>query len=631
MMLDKSSFEKALQNDREKLSIPVQPKTDLKFANQNNGSLNIGDGASKREQLWIEKKQQRALKISPIAVAPAPVIKSSVFGNEPPKKNVAFPNAKPPIQASIPQINNSTIGKIGNNFKGYDEVPEYNQDFIESGPEYGMIAQEVPRRREVPPNNQFFGVPDMNNAPISAPSGYPAQNQIINNINFEQPEAEEGFGIGQPNQNKNKNKEYLNDWKKDIEEREIKKKREKEEEKRKEREEMEKYSNPFGKGGAGAPNRDISGRIITNRKPIPQQQSYQPQQASYQPGPVYNNQPQSYPQYQAPRPAVEFQPPQNMLIEQPSFQPYGAPYNQPIDPYSAYPDNPYEFQPPVAPHGLNGPLHPYPVLARGMTPPAPQSYMPPPGPSEYNYYANMPSGPNAGVNISMDIQPKNERIMANAAKRIMTPNRVNASAIDVGANDDVLKVRKNQIKNEFQRDLLEQMEQKKRAKEEEKRKRDQEEMEEERRIQREREQMEREFKAEQDKKKKEIEDMQKANEAILEAQRKQIEKKPPSRQKINKREEIFGNGKQELDEPRARGREIQMPIQPQSQPQQILGKTKMIQEIQDHIKNNFEEEITKLRSEIDSRQKQMKNQMESLKSEAERALKERNDAQEQLK
>jgi len=68
------------------------------------------------------------------------------------------------------------------------------------------------------------------------------------------------------------------------------------------------------------------------------------------------------------------------------------------------------------------------------------------------------------------------------------------SSFDVGATEDVLHARKNQIKNQFQRELLEQMEEKKRQKEEEKRKRDQEELEEERRIQKEREQIENEYK-----------------------------------------------------------------------------------------------------------------------------------------
>ena len=226
MMLDKSAFEKALQGDRKTNNIPPQPKADLKFANQNKSGLNIGDGDSKREQLWEEKKKQRAIKISPIAVAPAPVVKSGIFGNDAPKKNAAFPNARPPVPAPAPQFQNSTI-------KSFDEVPEFNQDFNDPGPSFDSIQPEVPRRREIQQNNQFFGGQNMNNAPISAPSGYQVENQFSrdNNINFEQPMQDEGFAIGQQNQNKNKNKEYLSDWKKDMEERELRKKREKEEEK----------------------------------------------------------------------------------------------------------------------------------------------------------------------------------------------------------------------------------------------------------------------------------------------------------------------------------------------------------------------------------------------------------------
>ena len=400
---------------------------------------------------------------------------------------------------------------------------------------------------------------------------------------------------------------------------------------------MEKYSNPFGKGGAGAPNRDFNGKVITTRKP-----GAQP--ASYQPEPSYSSQPQSYAPYQPPqnfaqyqppmKPSVQFQqPPQIMPIEQPyqpPYQPqYQSPYIPPVDSYSSYPaENPYEFQPPVAPHGQNGPPHPYNPYGRVPTAPSqPQSYIP------ADYYSNQPNG--HGVNVSMDVQPRNDRFAPSAAKRLMTPNRIAASAIDVGGNEDFAKVRKNQIKNEWQKDLLEQMELKKRAKEEEKRKRDMEEFEEEKRVQREREQMEKEFKMEQNKKKKEFEDMQKANEALLEAHRRkteggkkakrdvEVEQKPPSRQR-NMREDLFGR---EQDIPNT-GSNVQIRDGGQ---QQNLGKTKMIQEIQQQIKVNFDEEISKLRSEIDSRQKQMKNQMESLKSEAERALKERNEAQEQLK
>ena len=62
-----------------------------------------------------------------------------------------------------------------------------------------------------------------------------------------------------------------------------------------------------------------------------------------------------------------------------------------------------------------------------------------------------------------------------------------------------------------------------------------------------------------------------------------------------------------------------------------MGKTKILNEIQEQIKNNFDEELHKLRQEMNSRQKQLRNQMENLKGEAERAMKERNEANEELK
>ena len=56
----------------------------------------------------------------------------------------------------------------------------------------------------------------------------------------------------------------------EIKEKEEKKKREKEERIRKEREELKRNQeyNPFGKGGAGAPNKDNQGNVIVSRKPI---------------------------------------------------------------------------------------------------------------------------------------------------------------------------------------------------------------------------------------------------------------------------------------------------------------------------------------------------------------------------
>jgi len=66
-------------------------------------------------------------------------------------------------------------------------------------------------------------------------------------------------------------------------------------------------------------------------------------------------------------------------------------------------------------------------------------------------------------------------------------------------------------------------------------------------------------------------------------------------------------------------------------PSQQFGKTRIMNEIQEQIKSNFEEELNKLRSEMNSRQKELRKQMESLKAEADRALRERNEANEEVR
>lgn len=69
---------------------------------------------------------------------------------------------------------------------------------------------------------------------------------------------------------------------------------------------------------------------------------------------------------------------------------------------------------------------------------------------------------------------------------------------------------------------------------------------------------------------------------------------------------------------------------PHQQPPQILGKTKIFNEIQEQIKKNFGEELDKLRQEMSSRNKQMRNQMEGLQNETEKAVRERNEANKEL-
>lgn len=62
-----------------------------------------------------------------------------------------------------------------------------------------------------------------------------------------------------------------------------------------------------------------------------------------------------------------------------------------------------------------------------------------------------------------------------------------------------------------------------------------------------------------------------------------------------------------------------------------MGKTKILNEIQEQIKMNFDTELDKLRKEMNSRQKQLRDQMEGLKAEAEKAMNERNEAHEELR
>jgi len=92
--------------------------------------------------------------------------------------------------------------------------------------------------------------------------------------------------------------------------------------------------------------------------------------------------------------------------------------------------------------------------------------------------------------------------------------------------------------------------------------------------------------------------------------------------KVN-RDELFGNTPQQpLD--------AKNEIQPDPQ-QQVMGKTRMINEIQMQIKSTFDSELEKLRSEMNSRQRALRDQMEHMKADAEKAMKERNEANEELK
>ena len=95
---------------------------------------------------------------------------------------------------------------------------------------------------------------------MSFPSGYSADNP---------PQSTAVPGPSEEQQNK---KAYLNDLQSVIRDKEAKKKAEREERIRKEREEMNRYKDPFGKAGAGAPVRDRQGNSVVTRMPPDEQQ-----------------------------------------------------------------------------------------------------------------------------------------------------------------------------------------------------------------------------------------------------------------------------------------------------------------------------------------------------------------------
>ena len=88
--------------------------------------------------------------------------------------------------------------------------------------------------------------------------------------------------------------------------------------------------------------------------------------------------------------------------------------------------------------------------------------------------------------------------------------------------------------------------------------------------------------------------------------------KPPSAKRKFNRENLFGNGPQPPMQFQQPPPVQQQTVQPEvAQPQ--MGKTRMMNEIQEQIKATFDSELDKLRQEMSSRQKALRNQMEGLK------------------
>lgn len=487
-MLDKNAFEKALNEDRANAAPPTQQPVNngLQFDNQPKPVVQT-TGKTKREQLWEQRKMKKASKVSPAFAQPGPVINNM------------------PQEANNPNLNFPGQSNTG---PGGFKKPEMPQP--ESNPSNFQVmgAVEATPLQMVEPNGFDFAAQPNSNAPVSVPSGVPAQNEIMAPPqpppmeNFSRPPPQE-----QPYQEpqriqasreglrekKPKNSEYLNDWKKEMEEREMRKKREREEEKRREREEMEKYSDPFGKAGAGAPIRNNRGQVITNRREAAQESSQQPSysrvqnsQVNYQP-PQMSQPVQQQPTPQ-PQPSVSYQPPVQPMMPEQNF-------NQ--NPYMAAPGpnlNMQNFQPPMNNNNfpMAQPMMADPYAQMNAYPPREST---PPMPNMPNYPVNQAAFPSQpqfnpmpdplgplpmpkGNNMSMEIEPQQEAVVIPNRRKIQTP-ATGGDGLGVGGNQDLLKDNKNRMKNEWQQQLLDQMEQKKRKQEEEKRKRDQEELEEE--------------------------------------------------------------------------------------------------------------------------------------------------------
>jgi hypothetical protein len=439
MMLDKSAFEKALQEDKSKTSnVPARQQSNVQFNNFSNKPAMQNSNVSRREQLWEEKKRQRANKINPAIAAPGPVMKNRVFGNNNFDGPSPITQSRAPVYQPLAPVNQFQ-GPPQHDFNRPGEIPEFHPiPQMQETPKQPIYFEEI--QREENPQKMYYGGQNNDNIPMSVPSGQPAQMSYPQQMN-----RQENSGFEQPSQSvtkpdtqekKKKNQAFLNDWKKEMEEKEQKKKREREEEKRKEREEMEKYSNPFGRGGAGAPNRDEYGRVITNRKPVPQNdhvpqvQSYQNNQNDYAQQNDFNQYNYNQPiQIQQKMPTIQYQPPVQAIPQQMNYnqgyQPmYGGPsYPQSYQMGSGLAENPYEFEPPVAPHGQDGFNHNFP-RPRGMTPPVQPS-------------SNFRGQPSA--NLSME---------------------VDAPRLGRGATPSGTDERRQAQKNQWQKELLEQMEEK---------------------------------------------------------------------------------------------------------------------------------------------------------------------------
>ena len=396
-----------------------------------------------------------------------------------------------------PNVNQSPYNSnpnLANNFSPMQSLE--NKRFIQQ--------QENPRGR-TPPSNSFYLNPvseaELKRQKMLEEYKSYAQNDVGAKRREERDERDVGgrFRVGdQQNYEEEKRRIYNLELKRQIEERESSKRMQKAHEK------VEEYF-PFGKPGAGAPNRDQSGRIIAARPPRFNENDpnfNRVGRAAPVRGEFYQNPGGGYSGNLPPGPRDSYAgpPPGNHYQQMP-----GNNYpREPADPYRNGPGNGYQANPYQGPPGNQ------------YQPPPGNQYQPPPGnqyqppPNHYSQGYSNPPPPTKGYrqepepfNYNPNISPPPSLLPQHLDDRITDRITDPRSEMD--------KLGEANKKSELQRALQEQIEEKKRQKDEEKRRKLLEERYEEDRLARERQQMEEEFKREADKKKKQINDLQSFN------------------------------------------------------------------------------------------------------------------------
>ena len=426
--------------------------------------MNFGSKPS-RDDRWEARKRAMFSQENSFE-NPAEGARPLGFSNQPPMfeppNQMGFNNyPEPPMEVPYQSIPNEYVNRepmVSNSNPNFN-IPKNNYS-----PQQSMDMRKQPEvqmvRGRTPPSNSFFLNPasdsELRRQQMQEEyRSYAAQD--INRRKEENPApAVNPRGRGTVDQQQSedfKKKMYNMELKRQIDERENNKKNQRQPDR------VEEYF-PFGRPGAGAPNRDSSGRIIAARPPKfnendpnfnkpgvyrPPQGASKANQEVYEPYPPQHDQypPQYAPQHYAPPP--QYPPPQY------------APPNRDHSPY-----------PPQYPPSQYPPQYP------------PQQYEPKESYSQNNY-ANPPPPP-----IS------DERQFSDPAK-------------------DYAKSADDAKKFELQRALQVQIEEKQRKKEEEKRRKLMEERYEEERLMKERQELDAEFRREAEKKKKQINELQSFN------------------------------------------------------------------------------------------------------------------------